>query len=83
MSIGHENAKRWTEKYKSKLTPCKHCGTIPHIEYDRIGICGQGTKAAYYVVCGNCGDCIDSFTSVRKAIERWNEHAPKANEGNR
>ena len=72
MAKRFEKAKYYTEKYKSILAPCKYCGS------KNIEIVSCRTmfppKDAWAVCCTthNC-DITHSFTSVKKAIEQWNE----------
>ena len=89
MSKRYEQAKIYTEKYKSQLKPCRWCGnTDIHIATDRLTVVINDDRAvsnarcktvnAWAVVCStrNC-DCTGAYTSVRKAIERWNEMQSK------
>lgn len=59
-------AKYYTEKYKNILKPCKYCeNTDVRIASDVNG---------WSVVCmtPKC-DCTKTYTSVKKAIEAWNQ----------
>lgn len=89
MSKRFEQAKAYTEKYRGKLSPCRYCGnTDIRIASDRESVVvGTDRKAGtakvkyqnvWSVVCSTpyC-DCSKSFTSVRKAIEHWNEKQNK------
>jgi hypothetical protein len=60
-----ENAKYFTEKYKSILRSCKYCGN----KDIRIASDPDG----WSVVCmtKSC-DCTAIYTSVKKAVEVWN-----------
>lgn len=70
MAKRHEKAKYYTEKYKSILKPCKHCGNKD--------ILIASETDGWSVVCTtkSC-DCTATYTSVRKAIERWNKQQGK------
>lgn len=86
MSKRFEQAKAYTEKYKDKLSPCRFCGnTDIRIASDRESVIVGSDRKAYgavrvryrnvwVVVCSTdrC-DCTRNFTSVRKAIDHWNE----------
>ena len=89
MSKRFEQAKAYTEKYRDKLSPCRYCGnTDIRIASDResvvVGVDRKaGTARVRYrnvwcVVCStdHC-DCSKEFTSVRKAVEHWNEKQNK------
>lgn len=74
MSKRYEDAKRYTEKYKDILKPCKYCGSKD------INICTDrdvlnSKQNLWFVACSTpkC-DCTGSYTSVKKAIEAWNNH---------
>lgn len=72
MANRFEKAKEYTRKYKSILLPCRYCGNTD------IRIVSGRTifdpKDIWYVSCStHACDCTGDFTSVRKAIERWNE----------
>lgn len=73
MAKRYEQGKRYTEKYKDILLPCRYCGnTSVHIVSDR-GMFGD-QKVYWSVVCEttNC-DCTSTFTKVVDAVNRWNE----------
>ncbi len=86
MAKRFEQAKAYTEKYKGKLSPCRFCGnTDIRIASERESVVVGADRSAYgtvkvryrnvwAVVCStdHC-DCTGNFTSVRKAIDRWNE----------
>ena len=86
MSKRFEQAKAYTKKYKDKLSPCRFCGnTDIRIASDRESVIVGTDRKAYgtvrvryrnvwAVVCSTyrC-DCTRNFTSVRKAIDHWNE----------
>lgn len=71
MAERFKKAKAYTEKYKHLLQPCKECGsTDVRIMSDRtMGV----SRDTFFVSCQtpHC-DCTDSYTSVLKAIEKWN-----------
>lgn len=72
MAKRFEKARKYTEKYKSVLLPCKICGN------KNIVISTERTifppKDAWSVNCTtkNC-DCTGIYTRVKKAVNRWNE----------
>lgn len=71
MANRFERAKRYTEKYKSILKPCKYCGSTDiHITSDRTIF---NPKDVWSVGCANCGDCVYGKPTVKEAVERWNE----------
>lgn len=75
MAKRFEKAKAYTEKYKHLLQPCQYCGnTDVRIASDRTSVIGEG-KDGYFVACTtpHC-DCTDTFTSVKRAIDKWNSH---------
>jgi hypothetical protein len=89
VSKRYEQAKTYTEKYKSQLKPCKWCGnTDIRITTDRLTVVTNDDRTisnarhkivnGWSVVCStpHC-DCTGIYTSVRKAIERWNEMQSK------
>ena len=70
-------AMEYTEKYRDQLLPCKWCGnTDIRIMSDRTIL--SNPKDGWFVACQtpHC-DCTDTFTSVKKAIEKWNENQRK------
>ena len=73
MAKRFEKAMAYTEKYKHLLSPCKYCGnTDVRIMSGRLILANP--KDVWFVSCQtqNC-DCTGDYTSVKKAIERWNE----------
>ncbi len=73
MAKRFEKAVEYTEKYKSMLLPCKWCGNKDvRIMSDRTIL--SNPKCGWFVSCQtpHC-DCTDTYTSVKKAIEKWNE----------
>ena len=79
MAKRFEQAKAYTEKYKGKLKPCRFCGnTDIRIASDRDSVIVESGRKRYRnvwaVVCStDCCDCTRNYTSVRKAVDRWNE----------
>lgn len=76
MAKRFERAKAYTKKYKSILLPCRCCGDTD------IRITSERTifpaKDAWAVGCGTpCCDCTGAYTSVKKAVKRWNEMQTK------
>lgn len=72
MAKRFEKAKYYTQKYNSILKPCEYCGnTDVRIVSDRT--ITSPTKDGWSVCCvtKSC-DCTGVYTSVRKAIEAWN-----------
>jgi hypothetical protein len=68
-----EKAKKYTEKYKEKLLPCKECGgTDIRIVSDRMMFLKP--RDGWSVCCGEpkC-DCTGVYSSVKEAVKRWNE----------
>lgn len=89
MSKRYEQARIYTEKYKSQLKPCKWCGnTDICITTDRLTVVTNDDKTVsnaqcktvngWSVVCStpHC-DCTAVYTSVYKAIKQWNEMQSK------
>ena len=79
MAKRFEKAIYYTEKYKSILKPCKYCGNKD------IRIVSERTyewnaKDGWSVCCStqNC-DFTIPYTSVKKAIEKWNERHKNKN----
>ena len=73
MAKRHELAKKYTEKYKDVLAPCKYCGnTDIHITSERMVM--NDPKNYWCVTCSTRAcDCTGFYTSVKEAINRWNE----------
>lgn len=73
MAKRFEKAIYYTEKYKSILKPCKYCGSKDiHITSERMVM--NDPQNYWCVSCStHACDCTGFYTSVRKAIERWNE----------
>lgn len=73
MAKRFELAKAYTEKYRSKLLPCKHCGnTDIRIVSDRTVF--QPSKNGWSVCCMTTScDCTGVYTSVKEAVKRWNQ----------
>lgn len=70
MSKRFDDARRYTKKYSNILLPCRYCKSKNiHITSERTIF---EPKNIWCIVCDDCGDCIGDFTSVKKAIERWN-----------
>lgn len=72
MAKRFDKAKEYTQKYKSILLPCRWCGNTD------IRIVSERTifdpKDGWSVCCStHACDCTRAYTSVRKAIARWNE----------
>lgn len=66
-------AKKYTQKYKDILHPCKYCGnTDIVIASDRHLF---GDHKAYWSVCcsTHACDCTGDYTSVKDAVEAWNK----------
>lgn len=77
MAKRFEKAREYTEKNKRVLLPCKYCGNTD------IRIVSERTyewnaKDGWSVCCSthNC-DFTIPYTSVKKAIEKWNENQQK------
>ena len=72
MSQRYVLAKRYTEKYKDVLLPCKHCGSKDIIIASDRGI--FDSKLYWSVCCStHACDCTGFHTSVREAVKSWNE----------
>lgn len=70
MARRYEKAKQYTEKYKSILAPCKYCGSTGiEITSDRAVL---DSKLYWSVTCPTSGCDCSSDTSVKRAIEKWN-----------
>lgn len=72
MAQRYEQAKRYTEKYKNSLLPCRYCGnTNVHIVSERH----FGDNRTYWAVCCQtyACDCTSDYTKVADAVNRWNE----------
>ena len=72
MAKRFEKAKEYTAKYRGILSPCRHCGnTDIRIASDR-SIFGK-KRNTWSVVCSNPScDCTAEYTSVRAAVDAWN-----------
>lgn len=70
MAKRFELAKKYTEKYKSVLNPCKHCGnTDVRIESDRSVF---PPKNQWSVCCAtHACDCTGSYDKVKDAVAAW------------
>lgn len=73
MAKRFEKAKEYTEKYASHLLPCKYCGNTNIVIVSDRTIFPK-PKDVWGVCCSidKCG-CSGVHTSVRKAIQEWNE----------
>lgn len=76
MAKRFEQAKAYTERYRSVLLPCRICGnTDVRIVSDRDMF---PARNVWGVACMtpkcDCGKC---FTSVKAAVQAWNEQAQK------
>ena len=92
MSKRYEQAKAYTEKYRGKLSPCRICGnTDIRIASDRESVVVGADRRAetarvkyrnvWSVVCSTyCCDCTRNYTSVKAAVDRWNEMQNKGQE---
>ena len=70
MAKRFEDARRYTEKYKDIILPCRYCKSEDvEIVSDRAIF---ENKNLFLVRCRNCPDCGPENTSVKKAIELWN-----------
>ena len=72
MAQRHEQAKRYTEKYKSILLPCKYCGnTDINIVSERHFF---GDNRVYWSVCcsTHACDCTGDYPRVKDAVAAWN-----------
>ena len=77
MAKRFEKAMEYTQKYKSVLLPCKWCGNKDvRIMSDKTIL--SNPKDGWFVSCQtpHC-DCTGTYTSVKKAIEKWNENQLK------
>jgi len=73
MTKRFEQARRYTEKYKSVLLPCRICGNKNIvIVSDREIFYSRGNLWSVCCSTRAC-DCTKSFKSVKEAISRWNE----------
>ncbi len=70
-------AKKYTEKYKNVLLPCKYCGNKDvHITSERMVM--NDPKNYWCVTCStHACDCTNFYTSVKVAIKMWNERQQK------
>lgn len=72
MSKRFEQAKKYTEKYKSILLPCRICGNadVRIVSYREI----FGNKNLWGATCSseNC-ECTGVYANVKDAVKRWNE----------
>ncbi len=73
MARRHEMAKRYTEKYRDVLLPCKHCGNQEIVIVSERHLFGD--NKVYWSVCctSHACDCTGDYTRVRDAVNRWNE----------
>ncbi len=70
MAKRFEDAKRFTEKFKDKILPCRSCGSKNVRVVSERSI--FDSKNVWYIGCCDCPDCGPESTSVRKAIKFWN-----------
>lgn len=70
MAKRFDDALKYTAKYRSKLLPCRYCGG------NNLNICTGRTifdpQNVWYIMCEDCLDCSDDYTSVKAAIAHWN-----------
>ena len=79
MARRFEKAKEYTEKYRGVLLPCRIChNTDIRIVSDRMIF---AAKDGWSVCCAthSC-DCTGVYTSVRVAVQKWNEMQDKREE---
>lgn len=73
MAKRFEKAMYYTEKYKSVLLPCKHCGNKEIVIASDRQAFGDN-RNYWFVACStHACDCTGDYTSVKAAIKRWNE----------
>lgn len=72
MAKRFELAKKYTEKYKSVLNPCKCCGnTDIRIESDRSVF---PSRNQWSVCCTTRAcDCTSSYDKVKDAVAAWQQ----------
>lgn len=78
MAKRFDQAKRYTEKYKGALPPCKYCGnTNIVISSDRTIF---NPRNVWAVCCTTRAcDCTADFTKVKDAVKAWQErHGERA-----
>ena len=74
-------AKRYTEKYKSALLPCRFCGN-PDIRIESDRMMFPVPRDGWYVCCSTRAcDCTGTYSGVRDAIKRWNEMQGGSSDG--
>ena len=79
MARRFEQAKKYTEKYKSSLKPCRICGNKDVRICSERGIfppCNLWSVSCSTYAC----DCTGAYPFVKQAIMRWNEMQEQHNE---
>lgn len=73
MARRFEKAKEYTERFKSVLLPCKHCGnTDIRVASDRMMF--PKPKDGWSVCCAtHACDSTGVYAKVMEAVNRWNE----------
>ena len=82
MSQRFEQAKKYTEKYKGILQPCKYCGnTDIRIVSERHFF---GDNRVYWSVCcsTHACDCTGDYANVKDAVDAWNKKHQKGEREN-
>lgn len=78
MAKRFELAKKYTEKYKHLLLPCRYCGnTDIRIVSDRT-VFTKPTNGWSVCCATSACDCTGVYTHVKDAIETWNRRANEA-----
>lgn len=66
-----KEAKDYTEKYKNEMKPCVNCGGEDlQIVYSLSHY--PKTRDTWYVKCNSCKFRTDAYSSVKRAVIRWN-----------
>ena len=73
MANRYEKAKEYTEKYKDVLLPCRTCGNKKIVITSDRAIFGDNKNYWSFCCSTHACDCTGFFTSVKKAIQKWNE----------
>lgn len=67
-----KEAKDYTEKYKNEMKPCANCGSEDlQIVYSLSNY--PKTRDAWYVKCNSCKFRTVAYSSVKRAVTRWNK----------
>ena len=67
----NKKAEDYTKKYEKEICPCGNCGsTDVQIVYS---LCRYPkTRDTWYIICNACKSRTDAYSSVKRAVIKWN-----------